>query len=302
MDARKTVKIRSVDDYCASLGVRASHPHIALIDYSTLESMQQAVKEYHIYGIFLKDDNYGTLRRRHKTLSYESGSMIFISPGQTAGPQEGELVESPRGFALVFDRALLKGQSLEKSILTFPFFSYDVEDALPLNEADRGGVLTIFEGIGKEIAAKTDSQTPVILCDCIEILLNLCKRIHLREFPDKQESHRSLTVRFKLLIGDYFDSPRLQEKGLPSVAWCASQLNVTPAYLSDAIKRDSGHTPQALIHAYLVEVASSYLRNSEKSVSEIAYELGFSYPNHFTRLFRKVIGITPSAYRKGCLS
>ena len=161
-------------------------------------------------------------------------------------------------------------------------------------------MLTIFEGIGKEIAAKTDSQTPVILCDCIEILLNLCKRIHLREFPDKQESPRSLTVRFKLLIGDYFDSPRLQEKGLPSVAWCASQLNVTPAYLSDAIKRDSGHTPQALIHAYLVEVASSYLRNSEKSVSEIAYELGFSYPNHFTRLFRKVIGITPSAYRKGC--
>lgn len=298
METRKTVKIRSVDDYCASLGVRAHHPHIALINYSTLESMQQAVKEYHIYGVFLKDDNYGTLRRRHKTLSYKRGSMIFVSPGQTAGPEEGQLVESPRGYALVFDRALLKGQSLEKSILTFPFFSYDVEDALPLSEAERAVVLSVFDGIREEISANPDSQSAVILCDYIEILLNLCKRIHLREFPDKQENARSLTVRFKLLIGDYFDSQLLKEKGLPAVAWCASHLNVTPAYLSDAIKRDTGRTPQELIHAYLVEVASAHLRDTEQSVSEIAYELGFTYPNHFTRLFRKVSGKTPLEYRR----
>lgn len=296
MEARKTVKIRTVEDYCNSLGVRAAHPHIALIDYSTLPSMQQMFKEYHIYGIFLKDDTFGTLRRRHKTLSYESGSMIFISPGQTAGPEEGQTVASPRGYALVFDRALLKGQSLEKSILTFPFFSFDVEEALPLREKDRAAVLSIFESIEKEIAAKPDKQTPLILCDYIEILLNLCERIHLREFPDKQDNARSLTTRFTLLIGDYFDSPLLQENGIPGVAWCASQLNVTPAYLSDAIKRDTGHSPQALIHNYLVEVASARLRDTELSVSEIAYEFGFSYPNHFTRLFRKVSGKSPLAY------
>lgn len=298
MQARKTVKIRTVEDYCNSLGLRAAHPHIALIDYSTLPSMQQVFKEYHIYGIFLKDDTYGTLRRRHKTLSYESGSMIFVSPGQTAGPEEGETVASPRGYALVFDRMLLKGQSLEKSILTFPFFSFDVEKALPLSETDRAAVLFIFEGIRKEIAAKTDGQSPIILCDFIEILLNICKRIYLREFPHRQESARSLTVRFRLLIGDYFDSPSLQENGIPGVAWCASQLNVTPAYLSDAIKRDTGHSPKSLIHSYLVEVASARLRDTELSVSEIAYELGFSYPNHFTRLFQKVTGLTPSAYMK----
>lgn len=122
--------------------------------------------------------------------------------------------------------------------------------------------------------------------------------IHLREFPDKQENARSLTVRFKLLIGDYFDSQLLKEKGLPAVAWCASHLNVTPAYLSDAIKRDTGRTPQEMIHAYLVEVASAHLRDTEQSVSEIAYELGFTYPNHFTRLFRKVSGKTPLEYRR----
>lgn len=298
MESKGTVKIRTVDDYCASLGVRARHPHIAFIDYSMLGSMQQAIKEYHIYGIFLKDDNYGTLRRRHKTLSYESGSMIFVSPGQTAGPKEGGTVDSPRGYALVFDRALLKGQSLEKAILTFPFFSYDVADALSLNGQDRRTVLSLFEGIRTEITGKPDRQTPVILCDYIEILLNLCWRIHLREFPHRQASARSLTVRFKLFIGDYFDSSRLQEQGPLSVARCASELNVTPAYLSDAIKRDTGQSPQALIHAYLVEVASARLRETELSVSEIAYELGFSYPNHFTRLFRKVSGMSPLEYRK----
>ncbi|HAO06683.1 MAG TPA: AraC family transcriptional regulator, partial [Chryseobacterium sp.] len=202
-----------------------------------------------------------------------------------------------KGHALVFHPDFIHGTALGKHIQDYGFFSYQSNEALHLSERERKIVLDCFSKIRYEIEQAIDKHSKRLIVSNIELFFDYCVRFYDRQFITREQANAGVLEKFENLLNDYFSSDKPQIIGLPSVAYCAGELNLSPGYFGDLVKKETGKSPQEYIQAKVIDVAKEQIFDIQKSISEVAYGLGFKYPQHFTRLFKQKVGVTPNEYR-----
>jgi AraC-like DNA-binding protein len=180
----------------------------------------------------------------------------------------------------------------------YSFFSYNTNEALHLSEKERKIILDCFSKIEYELEQSIDKHSKTLIASNIELFLNYCVRFYDRQFITRDTVHKGILERFEELLNGYFTSEKPRTEGLPSVAWCADRLNLSANYFGDLVKKETGKSAQDYIQTKVIEVAKERIFDINKSVSEVAYDLGFKYPQHFTRLFKQRVGCTPNEYRQ----
>ncbi len=291
------VKLDSVCTYNKMRGVETLHPLISLIDLSKAKSMPAKTFHFGLYAVFLKELKCGELKYGRNNYDFQEGTLVFISPGQVLGIQPHVKTFEPKGWALMFDPELIKGTSLGKRMQEYSFFSYDVNEALHLSEKEKQIVLDCFDKILYEMEHAIDKHSRTLIASNIELFLNYCTRFYDRQFITRDNSNKGVLERFEQLINDYFASDRAHNDGIPSVAYCAEVLNLSANYFGDLVKKEMGISAQEYIQSKIIDIAKERIFDMHKSISEIAYELGFKYPQHFARLFKRKVGVTPMEYR-----
>jgi AraC-like DNA-binding protein len=220
-----------------------------------------------------------------------------VSPGQLVGIPEDAILPDPKGWALLFHPDLIKGTSLESQMLNYTFFSYEVNEALHVSRQERSIISGCFHKIQHELSQSIDKHSRKLITANIELLLNYCTRFYDRQFITRDHIHGEIVMRFESLLNKYFLSERLTNLGLPSVSYCATELRLSANYFGDIIKKETGKSAQELIHNKIILLAKERVLNEEISIAEVSYQLGFKYPQHFTRIFKEYVGITPMEYR-----
>lgn len=287
----------TIDDYNQLLGVKTLHPLVSMTDFSKIPRIKHRRLHYNFYCIYYKELLCGTIQYGRSKYDYQEGTLLFIAPGQTAGVSDGGTTENPRGYALMFHPDLLYGTPLARRIKDYSFFSYDSNEALHMSEREKEIILNCFKEIGAELEHAIDKHTKQIISSTIETMLNYSTRFYDRQFITREVPNRSVVRRFEETLREWFESGEARRSGLPTVQMCASKACLSSNYFGDLIKKELGTTAQEYIQQYVTDRAKWLMAESELNVSEIAYELGFKYPHHLTRMFKKVTGITPGTYR-----
>lgn len=292
------VKFNTVDEYNKVMGVETRHPLITVIDYSKTQHIGEypAGHSFGYYTIFLKEQKCGDMKYGRNYYDYQEGTLVFLAPDQIVRI-ENRVPAKGKGWALMFHPDLIRGTSLGKAMKEYTFFSYEVFEALHLSEEERRTVLECLHNIETELNHSIDKHSHRLIASNIELFLNYCTRFYERQFITRSHVNSDLLSRFEAVLNNYFKSELPQTKGLPSVKYCADELNISANYLGDLLKKETGKSAQEHIQLRLIEVAKEKMFEREKSVSEIAYELGFEYPQYFSRLFKKRVGVTPNEYR-----
>lgn len=303
----KLITIDSVTQYNNFMGVETLHPLISIVDFSTLdfEKINESYKQLqpgtkaqiNMYAIFLKDVKCGNITYGLKNYDYEEGTLMFLASGQVFGmEEEGDTLEGS-GIGIFFHPDLIRGISLGATIDDYSFFSYETNEALHLSARERELINTCIENIRYELLHSIDSHTKTLIVSHLEVFLNYCKRFYERQFNTRSHVNKDILSRFEAVLKEYFASDLPSEMGLPTVNYCAEKLFLSPNYLSDLLKKETGKSALEHIHFKMISLAKKEIFNSEKSISEIAYQLGFKYPQHFTRMFKKEVGVSPNDFR-----
>jgi AraC-like DNA-binding protein len=291
------IMFETINDYNTFNNNETLHPLVSVVDLSKADPRQGFKMYFGFYTIFLKDVKCGDLVYGRHTYDYQEGTLVFLAPGQVAGVNSNGETYQPKGYALVFDADLIHGTPLGKHISDYSFFSYAFHEALHLSERERKIVLDCFSKIEYELEHAIDTHSKKLIVANIELFLNYCIRFYDRQFITRDNVHKGVLEKFEFLINEYFQSDKPQSIGLPSVAWCADELHLSAGYFGDLIKKETGKTAQEYIQSKVIDVAKEKIFDQSKSVSEIAYELGFKYPQHFSRLFKQRVGQSPNEYR-----
>jgi AraC-like DNA-binding protein len=291
------LKFDSVSQYNAFNQHETLHPLVSVIDFSKANQRKLRRSYFGFYAVLLKDVKCGDMRYGKNLYDYQEGTLVFIAPGQVVGIETSEELYQPKGHAVVFHPDLIKGTPLGQQIENYTFFTYNVNEALHISERERQLVLDCFAKTRNELEHGVDKHTKTLIADNIELLLNYCVRFYDRQFITRDNAHKGILERFENLLRDFFASDKPQTVGLPSVAYCAGELNLSANYFGDLIKKETGKSAHDFIQLKLIDAAKERIFDTSKSLSEIAYELGFKYPQHFSRVFKQHVGLTPQEYR-----
>lgn len=293
----KISKLESVSQFNRERGQKTLHPLVTVLDQSLSKPVQEALYSSELYIIFLKDTKCEELKYGRNHYDYDEGTLLFIAPGQVYGFEGKGKSLQPSGWALCFHPDLLRGTHLGKHIKEYSFFSYDAAEALHVSDAEREILLECFRKIQYELAHAIDKHSRILIVSNIELFLNYCVRFYDRQFVTREHAHKDVLTRFEGLLNDYFHSGKPQSLGLPSVGYCAEQLHLSPKYFGDLVKKETGKSAQEYIQLKLIDIAKEKIFDASKNISEVAYDLGFKYPSHFTRFFKQHVGSTPNEYR-----
>ena len=273
------------------------HPLVSVIDFSgTAPDIYAAKMSFGFYAVYLKDVQCGNMKYGRYTYDYQDRTLVFVAPGQVIHVDISEEYK-PSGYALLFHPDLIHGTPLGKHMDNYTFFAYESREALHLSERERKIVLDCFEKIKYELEQGMDKHSKTLIAANVELLLNYCVRFYDRQFITRTSVNRSKIEKFENVLNEYFQSDKPQTIGLPAVTYCAEQLHLSPNYFGDMVKKETGKTAMEYIHLRIIDMAKERLLDTRRSISEIAYTLGFKYPHHFTRFFKKTTGQTPNDYR-----
>lgn len=288
--------ISSLHDYVGA--PKPKHPLISLIDNTQFYAQcprELTAFRFGFYTISCKRI-HGVLKYGKGNYDFSEGSLMFTAPWQviTGSIEEGGVEE---GWALFIHPDLINATELGKKMHQYSFFSYDVNEALHISEEEKQVIRDCVAKIEREYSQNIDKHTLRLITGNIELLLNYCDRFYDRQFYTRAKVSNDLVQHFERLLNDYFAKDTLIETGLPNVRYFASELNLSPNYLSDLLNRFTGKTTQEHIHLRMIDKAKSLLWGTGQSISEIAYDLGFEHPSHFTKIFKTKTGKSPSAFR-----
>lgn len=291
-------RFETISDYNLFNNNETLHPLVNVVDLSKASPRQASHLHFDFYTVFLKEVKCGDLRYGRHTYDYQEGTLVFIAPGQVVRVDKpgGELYQ-PKGYALVFHPELVHGTSLGKHMQEYSFFSYQSNEALHISDRERKLVLDCFAKIEYELQHAIDKHSKRLIVSAIEMLLNYCIRFYDRQFITREHVHKGILERFEQLLNRYFETDKPQTIGLPSVAYCAGELHLSASYFGDLVKKETGKSAQEYIQAKVIAVAKEKIFEPGISISEVAYALGFKYPQHFMRLFKQQVGATPTEYR-----
>lgn len=289
----------NVDDYNRWLGVETLNPLVSVIDFSQCtEDLPKGLKRLGFYAVFLKEINCGDLIYGRQTYDYQEGTLVFVAPGQIIGVVDDGKKVKGKGWAVLFHPDLLRGTQLAKDIHTYSFFSYKSNEALHLSERERSVVLECFQNIRQELEHDIDKHSRRLITSNIELFLSYCVRFYDRQFITRENVNKDALTRLEEVINEYFHSGKAADEGLLTVSYCADALHLSPNYLGDLIKKETGLSPQAHIRMKMMDMAKDYLADPQLTINEVSYKLGFQYPQHFTRMFKKETGKSPKEYRE----
>lgn len=291
----KILKVRNVGDYSRWVGHTDRHPLVSVIDYAEVSPVRHSLNNYSIYGIFFHDEAEIDLAYGCGKYDYKKGTVICVAPGQIGGKEDNGERVMLTGWALLFHPDLLHGIPLEKAIRNYSFFDYRVNEALHMTDEEHGILTSLMRQIRDELQKRHDELQDSIIVGYIELVLNFCQRFYNRQFITRKLDNSDMLMKFDRLLHDYFDGNMQQTFGLPTVQYCADKLCMSSNYLGDMIKKTTGDTASNYIRQYIIQRAKNELANG-MGIAQVAYELGFEYPQHLSRMFKKQTGITPSEY------
>lgn len=291
----KILKVNKTSDYSGYHGVTDRHPLITVIDFSEISPIRHSLNRYGVYGVFVQEDNDLDLTYGCGRYDYRDGSLICVAPGQIGGKEDNGERASIGGWALLFHPDLIHGTQLGKEIRHYSFFDYSVNEALHMNEKEHDIVVAIFKRIKSEIDNPHDDFQNDILVGYISLLLKYCQRFYNRQFITRKLSNNDILSRFDSFLNGYFKDGFQLKNGLPTVNICAEHLCMSTNYFSDLIKKMTGESPGRLIRQLIIRQIKNELA-SGLTVAEAAYKLGFEYPAHLSRMFKKETGMTPTDY------
>jgi AraC-like DNA-binding protein len=277
------------------------HPLVSVVmpeDFKMTADFRGAKIVPGFYQVMFKLGECGTLRYGRNSYDYEDGTLIFTSPGQSMQLEESEaeLESVHEGWTLAFHPDLIRNSPLADKIERYNFFQYEVTEALHLSDEERKTIEDLRDKIVVEYSQNLDRHSQNLIIANIELLLDYCLRFYDRQFITRSNLNSDLVSKFERILKGYYQS-ELEVQKMPSVHFCAEQLHLSANYLSDLLKKETGKTAQEHIHLFVMEKAKTRLRHGSESISEIAYSLGFEYPQHFSNLFKAKTGYSPRAYR-----
>lgn len=289
---------KSLQKNCRLFGLETLHPLVSVVNLSEATRFPtHFTMNYGVYALFLKNVKCGDIRYGRQIYDYQEGTVTSFAPGQVVEVDMPQGVR-PNAHGLLFHPDLIKGTSLGQDIKHYSFFSYASAEALHLSEEEKSIFTDCLEKIRMELQHPIDKHSKRLISRNIELLLDYCMRFYERQFITRSESNKSVLVKFEALLDDYFQSDKPQTDGLPSVKYFADKVFLSPNYFGDLIKKETGKSAQEYIQTRMIDIAKEMIAGTEKTVSQIAYELGFQYSQHFNRIFKKNTGYTPGEYRK----
>jgi AraC-like DNA-binding protein len=278
------------------------HPLISVVDFSKIEKHEK-VEEIKLtcgfYSVMFKNHCSNKLKYGKEYYDFQEGTLMCIAPNQIitiendANSENADIV----GWGLFFHPDLIRGTSLGNKIKEYTFFSYEVNEALHLSDKEKQTLWDCVDKLENELSENIDLHSQTLITSNIELLLNYCARYYDRQFITRKKVNTNLLTKFETILNSYFNSNDQQYKKLPSVKYFAELLFLSPNYLSDLLKKETGKTAQEYLHYYLIEEAKNNLLNTNDPINEIAFNLGFEYPQYFSKLFKSKTGMTPLAYR-----
>ncbi len=293
----KMLRFDTVGEYNAFNNNPTKHPLVSVVDLSKAAPRQGHKMYFGFYTVFLKEVKCGDMVYGRNTYDYQEGTLVFMAPGQVAGVNSNCKTYQPKGYALVFHADLIHGTALGRHIADYSFFGYQSNEALHLSTKERDTVLSCLTKIDDELDRSIDKHSKRLIVANIELLLEYCVRFYDRQFITRDHVNNGILEKFEEILNSYFASDKPQIIGLPSVAYCAEQLHLSPNYFGDLVKKETGKAASEYIQSKLIDIAKERIFDTDKTVSQIAYDLGFKYPQHFARLFKQKVGHSPLEYR-----
>jgi AraC-like DNA-binding protein len=298
----KIYRFDAISEYNVLNNHETLHPLVSVINFSKANPRSWGGEKnvrlhFGMYCIFLKDVKCGDLKYGRNYYDYQEGTLVFVAPGQVLEIENDGKVYQPVGHALVFHPDLIHGTPLAGFINDYHFFSYNTNEALHLSERERHIVLDCFSKIEYELQQNIDKHSKKLIASNIELFLNYCERFYDRQFITRDNANKGILEKFEELLNGYFSSDKPQKYGLPSVAYFADELHLSANYFGDLIKKETGKSAKEYVLDKIIVIAKNKTFDTTKTVNEIAYELGFKYPQHFTRLFKQRVGLTPNEYK-----
>ncbi len=291
----KTSPINTVSPCNDILGEKVLHPLISVIDFSQTEIGKGETFKTGFYHIVLKEYDCNQFRFGRKNCDYSDATVLFFSPNDIIDKKE--IDEVPHGRMLFFHPALISDYNLGVNIDNYPFFSYNENESLHLSQREKNVFIDCLNHIEEELQHTEDQFSDKLIGKSVELLLDYCKRFYDRQFILRNEENIRLIKKLEKDVDNYYTDSRIDKKEMPLISDFANLLNLSPAYLSDLLKHESGHRWHEYIQSKRIMIAKSWLRQSDKSIKEIAADLGYPSTEYFSRLFKKLTGLSPSEYR-----
>ena len=292
------VNLESVDRYNSMYGLETLHPLVSVVDLTkATKIINHTQMNYGVYALFLKQTKSCDLKYGRRSYDYQEGTIVCFAPGQAVRVDMIEDEITPEVYGIVFHPDLIRGTSLAKSMKNYTFFSYAVNEALHLSDQEKEIVMDCLKKINIELEHAIDKHSKALIAMNIELLLNYCMRFYERQFITRSDANKDALTKFEQLLNEYFLSKLPMQEGLPSVKYFADKICLSSNYFGDMVKKETGKTPQEHIQDKVIEMAKEHITETDETVSQIAYTLGFQYPQHLCRLFKKRVGCTPNEYR-----
>ncbi len=294
---REARKIGGIDEFNAFFHQPTLHPHVAVGNLAQAELSLFEPLDFDMYCVVLMDIDFGELVLGGRTMRYDAGTVFTLRPGQPVSMNLDYRVK-PQGWMLAFRPELLEKSGLGRDFYMFTFFQHDVPRALELSRMERGVLLNCYANVNAELRSDADPLTGHMLRLGIGQLLSYCKRFFERQYAERVERGNAFRERLDALVDGYLTSGSTAQTGQPTVAWCAAQFNLSPNYFGDLVRRRMRVSAQDYIQQKIVGHAQLLLLDTQLTVNDVAQELGFSYANHFTRMFKRRTGVSPQEWRR----
>ena len=290
----KILRVHSVNDYARYIGAPVLHPLVSVIHYDELEHCRHSLNNYDVYGIFIGDETLENLTYGLNTYDLHRHALMCVSPGQIGGKADtGEEIQT-KGWALLFDPELLHGTDLERRLSAYTYFSYNTNEALLMSEEQRQTIVGLLEAMRTELAEDDDHAQHIVVAH-LQLVLEYIARYYARQLSSQTKASNDLLTRFENLLRRYYAEGLQRNYGLPTVKYCARELFLSTNYFGDLVRQMTGDTASNMIRRYVMQQAQKLLI-SGSSITGTADQLGFEYPQHFTRMFKKYFGESPSQY------
>ena len=294
-------RIQSISEVHQMFGLpKPTHPLITIIrkwpqvdfDFGNIKLTSD------LYLLSMKGKMKGsTFQYGKNSHDFDDGTLVFIAPNQVASFEDPIEELDDSGWSILFHPDLIRKSELGKDIKNYSFFNYETNEALHVSDKEKQSLLELVKKIDLELNQNIDKHSQDIIIQNIESILKYSNRYFDRQFYTRTNLNKDFVSKFEQYLQSYFTSSDLSEKGTPSVKQCGEAMNMSGSYLSDLLKIETGSSAKDHIHSYLIEKAKTTLLNSNSSISEIAFGLGFEYPQHFSKLFKGKVGLSPTEYR-----
>ncbi len=296
-NTKEMIVIDNVDRYNEIFGLETRHPLVSIIDLAKSTTWPtRAWFRYEVYALYLKNVKCGDIKYGRQYYDYQDGTIVCFAPGQITDLEMLPNIQ-PNAHGILFHPDLIRGTALGQEIKKYSFFSYEINEALHISEEERQTVMDCLQKITIELEHSIDKHSRRLICANIGLLLDYCMRFYERQFDTRNGVNKDIIVRFEHLLNEYFEGDAPQKQGLPSVKYFADKVFLSANYFSDMVRKQTGKTVSEYIQDKMIGLVKEQLLSTDKTTSQIAYEIGFQYPQHLSRMFKRVVGMTPNKFR-----